>query len=355
MVNKVRKLNKRQEMILENFEQGKEYASSEIVEFFTTETEIPSQTTLGRDISELVSLGFLEQKGKLKGTTYLLTILGMVNAPIDAHRYCSIETDQRNAKTQYNLSLFNEFPNKIFTKEEIEGLDVKTKLFTDKSQNASSTIQKKELERFVIELSWKSSKIEGNTYTILDTELLLKEGTEAKGHTKDEAIMILNHKKAFQYILSVREKWQKPNVRQIEDVHRLLVEELNVSFGLRTRSVGITGSKYLPLAIPTQIHEALNDLCIAIDRIKNPYEKALLALVGISYIQPFEDGNKRTARLFANAILLAYGCAPLSYRNVDEKNYRESILVFYEKNSIVPMRKIFTEQYFFACENYLKF
>ena len=117
MVNKVRKLNKRQEMILENFEQGKEYASSEIVEFCTTETEIPSQTTLGRDISELVSLGFLEQKGKLKGTTYLLTILGMVNAPIDAHRYCSIETDQRNAKTQYNLSLFNEFPNKIFTKQ----------------------------------------------------------------------------------------------------------------------------------------------------------------------------------------------------------------------------------------------
>src|SRR3989338_7822060 len=165
--------------------------------------------------------------------------------------------------------------------------------------------------------------------------------------------MILNHKKAFQFILSIKEKWRKPSVHLIEDVHKLLVEGLNVSFGLRSKSVGVTGSKYVPLSVPTQIHEALTDLCVAIDKLKNPYEKALVALVGISYIQPFEDGNKRTARLFANGILLAYDCSPLSYRNVDEINYRESILVFYEKNSLVPMRKIFIEQYLFSAQNYL--
>jgi Fic family protein len=167
--------------------------------------------------------------------------------------------------------------------------------------------------------------------------------------------MILNHKKAFQYILSFKEKYKNPNIRLIEDVHRFLTEGLGVSFGLRSKPVGVTGSTYIPLSIPTQIDEALRDLCKAIEKLKTPYEKALLVLLGISYIQPFEDGNKRTARLFANAILLAYDSAPLSYRNVDEINFKESILVFYEKNSIIPMQKIFIDQYLFACENYLQF
>ncbi len=87
--------------------------------------------------------------------------------------------------------------------------------------------------------------------------------------------------------------------------------------------------------------------------MKSPYAKALLTLLGISYIQPFEDGNKRTARLMANAILLAHSCAPLSYRSVDENDYREAMLVFYELNSIMPFKKIFIDQYMFAAENYL--
>ena len=85
----------------------------------------------------------------------------------------------------------------------------------------------------------------------------------------------------------------------------------------------------------------------------NVYSKALTALVGLSYIQPFEDGNKRTARLVCNAILLVSNYAPLSYRSVDENYYRESILVFYEKNSLLSMKDIFTEQYIFSTQNYL--
>ena len=96
-------------------------------------------------------------------------------------------------------------------------------------------------------------------------------------------------------------------------------------------------------------------MCIAIAKMKNPYAKAFLALLGISYIQPFEDGNKRTARLCANAILTAHNCAPLSYRSVDAIGYKECTLVFYEKNSIIPMRDIFIKQYLFACEQYLQF
>ena len=129
--------------------------------------------------------------------------------------------------------------------------------------------------------------------------------------------------------------------------------DLGVSRGVRKGLVGIIGSKYKPLDNKYQIHEALLSLMNAVNSMKDPYSKALTILVGISYIQPFEDGNKRTARLLCNAILLSENCAPLSYRSVSEKDYRESILVFYEKNSLVPMKKIFIEQYIFSTENYL--
>lgn len=349
-----KKLNKRQEIILAKIELNKTYAIGDLLLLFSAK-EIPSLATLRRDLKELSISGFLKQIGKLKNTRYELTVLGVIYNPIDAHNYCAIDLDKRNGNIQYNFSLFEKLPQNIFLKDEIIKFTEATKLFKDKSQNASKIIQQKELERFVIELSWKSSKIEGNTYSLLDTELLLKEGIKAPGHTESEVTMILNHKKAFQYILSSKEKYTRPNIRLIEDVHKLLTEGPGVSFGLRSKPVGVIGSVYVPLSIPTQINEALRDLCKAIEKLETPYEKALLALLGISYIQPFEDGNKRTARLFANAILLAYDSAPLSYRNVDEINFKESTLVFYEKNSIIPMQKIFTDQYLFACKNYLKF
>lgn len=352
MVDK--KLNKRQETILAKIESDKSYAIGELLLLFS-EKETPSLATLRRDLKELCVLDFLKQTGKLKNTHYKLTIFGVIYNPINAHDYCVVDPDKRNGNRSYNFSLFEKFPESIFSKEEIKKLDDATKLFKEKSRNANETIQQKELERFVIELSWKSSKIEGNTYTLLDTELLLKEGIKSSNYTESETKMILNHKRTFQYVLSVKEKYKKPNIRIIEDIHKFLTEGLSVSFGLRSKQIGITGSAYVPLSVPTQINKALNNLCNAIERLDTPYEKGLLALLGISYIQPFEDGNKRTARLFANAILLAYGYAPLSYRNVDEINFKESILVFYEKNSIVPMQKIFIDQYLFACENYLKF
>ena len=122
--------------------------------------------------------------------------------------------------------------------------------------------------------------------------------------------------------------------------------------GFRRKPVGVTGSLYRPLDTLHQITEAVDVLAESVLRADTPYAKALIALVGISYIQPFEDGNKRTSRLMANALLLAHGCAPLSYRSVDEVVYREAMLVFYELHSLVLLMKIFIEQYDFAAHNY---
>ena len=131
-----------------------------------------------------------------------------------------------------------------------------------------------------------------------------------------------------------------------------MVKDLNISSEPRAGRIGITGSNYLPLDMSTQIVEAIEGLCARIDTLETPYDKALLALVGLSYIQTFEDGNKRIARFITNAILLAYGYAPLSYRSVDEEYYREAMLVFYETQSVVAVKEIFIGQYFFSVKNY---
>lgn len=116
--------------------------------------------------------------------------------------------------------------------------------------------------------------------------------------------------------------------------------------------VGISGSLYRPLSSIYQIEEQLGLLIECINAKPSPYEKALIAVLGESYLQPFDDGNKRTARVLANGLLLQAGYAPLSYRSVDEQEYKEACLIFYEQNSIQPFKKLFIEQYIFVANNY---
>ncbi|MBQ6704449.1 MAG: Fic family protein [Opitutales bacterium] len=208
------------------------------------------------------------------------------------------------------------------------------------------------MERLGIDLSWKSSQIEGNTYTLLETEKLLKENEEARGRTKEEAQMLLNHKEALRFLVENEDYLENLAVSRIEDVHSLLVKNLNVQRNIRTTRVGITGTNYRPLDNEFQIREALNDTCNLINAKQNVFEKALLAILLISYIQPFSDGNKRTARIVCNALLLANRHCPLSFRTVDSLDYKEALLIFYEQNNLSAFKKIFIEQVEFAVKTY---
>jgi Fic family protein len=210
----------------------------------------------------------------------------------------------------------------------------------------------KEMERLAIDLSWKSSQIEGNTYSLLETERLLKEKETAAGKTKEEAIMLLNHKDAIDFILENKDYLHILTVSKIEDIHAILTKELNVDRNLRNRRVGITGTNYRPLDNEFQILEALRDTCELINQKESVFEKALLALVLISYIQPFMDGNKRTARIVSNAILMANGYCPLSFRTVDSLDYKKAMLLFYEQNNISTFKGIFVSQFEFAVSTY---
>jgi fido (protein-threonine AMPylation protein)/predicted transcriptional regulator len=309
--------------------------------------------TTKRTLAALKAAGVISASRKGRSSAYTLTNYGRLIIPVDAHEYCAIEPDKRYGNERFNFDLFESINFDPFTHPERQRIDEATRTFRIRSKDLSSAIAEKELERFIIELSWKSSRIEGNTYSLLDTERLILHGIEAAGHKHEEAQMILNHKEAFKFIRLNASAFMTLTRAGLEQVHQLLVRDLNVSIGLRSKAVGVTGSIYRPLDTVHQITDAVYALCDCIERIESPQAKALLALLGISYVQPFEDGNKRTARLVANAILLAHRCPPLSYRSLDENAYREAMLVFYEINSLIPFLKIFVEQYVFAAENYL--
>lgn len=311
-----------------------------------------SSVTIKRALTALTKEGLLARMGGGRSIAYSLTQKGLYLRKYDTEDYLSIEPERRQTQTQFNFGVFDDLDFDFFSEDELHKLQTATMVFKEHGTGSSSTIHKKELERFIIELSWKSSKIEGNTYTLLDTEVLLREGLKSNKNTESETQMILNHKKAFDYIYETVNQWSELTLVKIDDVHHLLTRDLGITRSLRKKPVGITGTNYRPLDNEYQIKEMLEKLCAKVNKRKNVFEKALLLVLGISYIQPFEDGNKRTARLVGNAALLAGKLAPLSYRTVDEKKYREAALIFYEQNSIEAMKEIFIEQYVFAAGNY---
>lgn len=164
--------------------------------------------------------------------------------------------------------------------------------------------------------------------------------------------MLLNHKDALDFVLDVPDYLKEISVHRIEDIHSILTKELGVDRNIRHRRVGITGTNYRPLDNEFQIREALEDTCALINSKENVFEKAILALVLLSYIQAFTDGNKRTARITSNAILIANGYCPISFRTVDSIDYKKAMLMFYEQNNIAAFKKIFIEQFLFAVNAY---
>jgi Fic family protein len=130
--------------------------------------------------------------------------------------------------------------------------------------------------------------------------------------------------------------------------------DLGVGRNLRSRSVGVTGIAYKPLDNIYQIREALEQICHLINQKANAFEKALLAVLFISYLQPFKNGNKRTARMLGNALLIHGEMCPLSYRSVDSIDYKKAILLFYEQNNLSAFKRLFLEQVRFSVSNYFQ-
>lgn len=274
--------------------------------------------------------------------------------PLNLATYFDKEIDEREVQESFNFELIREVLPKveIFSKEEMSVLTAAQNEFEKNTGSLSDLEYRREMERLGVDLSWKSSQIEGNTYSLLETERLLKDKQTASGKTKEEAIMLLNHKDALDFVLDVPDYLKEISVHRIEDIHSILTKELGVDRNIRHHRVGVTGTNYRPLDNEFQIREALEDTCILINGKENVFEKAILALVLLSYIQAFVDGNKRTARITSNAILIANGYCPISFRTVDSIDYKKAMLMFYEQNNIAAFKKIFIDQFLFAVKTY---
>jgi len=322
-------------------------------ELFDSEPFEVSFATFKRILQALKQEQLVVVAGIGKATKYYISPAFEMLQSISLDQYFEAEIDERKIKTNFDFSVFEQLKNlELFTQDEKLFIKHLHKQFEANISVLSADEKERELNRLAIDLSWKSSQIEGNTYSLLETELLLVEKEYAQGKTREEAIMLLNHKKALDFIFSHTDYLSPISLRGIEDIHYLLIQDLGIDKNLRKRRVGISGTNYKPLDNEFEIREAIEKTCELINFKENPFEKALLALLLISYIQPFVDGNKRTARIISNAILLQSGACPLSFRTVNSMVYKKAMLLFYEKNNLSRFKEIFLQQLEFAVNTY---
>ncbi len=347
-------LSERQKTIIEYIEKSEESSIGEIYDFIKNKFEV-DQRTISRDIKFILDKKLISQKGAGRNVSYFISSQNKILKEVDVEKYFSTPFDERKVKTNFDFDIFDILKENIFSEEEQEKLSqLHNDFINNLSKYDSQTLINKEFERILIDFSWKSSQIEGNTYSLLNTEQLIKDNKPDSQKTKAETQMILNHKDAFNESLQNKNVFVKLTRANIEHIHHLLTKDLDISKNIRKSPVGITGTNYKPLDNVHQIEEALDKMIELINNKENFFEKAFLSLILLSYIQAFEDGNKRTARMTANAILLSYKSIPMSYRAVDEVEYKKASLLFYEINNLNYFKDIFLKQFEFAVENYFK-
>lgn len=219
----------------------------------------------------------------------------------------------------------------------------------------AGTYARQILGRLLIDLSWNSSRLEGNTYSLLETERLLELGESADGKTAQDAQMILNHKAAIEMLVDEAATIAF-NRYAILNLHGLLADNMlsdpQAGGRLRSRAVGVGGTVFHPLEVPQLIGECFDQILTKASAIENPFEQAFFVFVHLPYLQPFEDVNKRVSRLAANIPFIRLNLCPLSFVDVPQRDYIDGVLSVYELNRIELLRDVWAWAYERSCERY---
>lgn len=219
----------------------------------------------------------------------------------------------------------------------------------------AGTYARQILNRLLIDLSWNSSRLEGNTYSLLDTRRLLDFGEEAAGKQRIEAQMIFNHKDAIEFLVGAPEEIGF-NRYTILNLHALLANNLladpQAAGRLRHIGVGIERSVFHPLEVPQRIEECFDQILATASAIADPFEQAFFVMVQIPYLQPFDDVNKRVSRLAANIPLIKGNLSPLTFVDVPQRGYTDAMLGIYELNRAELLRDVFVWAYERSAERY---
>lgn len=338
--------------------------------------------TLQRRLNILIERGEVVASGKKKGRKYrLAATYQTVN--VDTPEQCAVTetTDEQSylkhpifssealselsyldtpaysrAKCSYQRILVeNYIPNETFylPLELRKQLHQLGKRF-DKSL-AAGTYAREIGQRLLIDLSYNSSRLEGNTYSKLDTQKLIEQGLSAEGKIHEETVMIVNHKEAIRFLIENAEDITLTPFT-IRNIHFLLAQDLLANPQAcgkeREIEVAIGRSSYLPLNNPHQIRETLALLMLKAERIDDPFEQGFFLLMHLSYLQAFEDVNKRTARLACNIPFIKHNLCPLSFTDVPQEDYFKALVLFYETNELLPATELFVWAYAKSCEQY---
>ncbi len=308
-----------------------------------------SDTTVWRSLSRLVDAGKLESSGRGRTTNYTLAGSAAVRAHLrtPGHRRPLVRHDPGFLDAYVpGLSFYLEDADRRMLAE--AGSQVGQPV-------PAGTYARRILEQLLIDLSWASSRMEGNTYDILETEHLIRFGKAAEGKDRKDALMILNHKAAVQHVVDHLDEIG-PTRRDILDIHSLLAEGLlgdpSMAGRLRATPVGISHSSYMPLNDAVAIDEEFDVLLEKARAIDDPFEQSFFLLVHIPYLQGFIDINKRTSRVASNIPLLKAGLAPMSFLTVDDETYIGGLIGVYELGNVALLREAFVDGYRRSARNY---
>jgi len=329
--------------------------------------------TLQRRLASLVESGEIEKTGDRRATKYFLkgqkgAVLGTNKEPdrdkahpiftegsLEALGYLNSPPHSRMI-VSYNRGFLESYvPNEtIYVSREFRKELSNTGQRFDKAL-AAGTYAKQICERLLIDLSYNSSRLEGNTYSLLDTERLVVEGVTAEGKVHEESVMIMNHKEAILFLVENAEEIEL-NCFTIFNLHNLLSQDLLANpdscGSIRTVEINVGKSTYKPLANPHILRESLELILLKADAIEDPFEQSFFLLVHMSYLQAFEDVNKRTARLASNIPFIKKNLCPLSFIDISQEDYSRAMLLVYEKNNVSPMAELFVYAYKRSCDQY---
>ena len=345
-------LNSRQQLI-SDFIYDQPGSGRAQIEQFLSSMHLPvSKMTITRDLALLIAKGLIVRQGLSRQVSYYPAQSLRLLTQINVDQYFAKNQDQRLAQViGFNDEVFAALPE-ILTKTEQDDLTKLNQRYLTKREQLSPAALRREMVRVTIDLAWKSSQIEGNTYTLLETEELIRRQRLAPQRTQLEATMILNHKRALDLVWQNATDYRKLTLTKIEELHRALVSGLGVPFNLRNQRVAIIGTNYQPADNEHQLRLWLSRSAKVINQLVHPVAKALVTVLMISYVQPFLDGNKRTARLLGDALLLAHDYCPISYRSVNEVEYKKALILFYERQNASYFKQLFLEQFAAAVNNY---
>jgi Fic family protein len=308
-----------------------------------------SETTVWRTLKQLVDEGKLEVSGKGPATGYSLAGAAVVRAHLQTPY-------NRRRPASYKREFLDRYiPNKTFYLTEADRQHLREAGTPIASPLPAGTYARRILERLLIDLSWASSRMEGNTYNLLETERLIRFGQEVFGKDRKEAVMILNHKEAIQYVV---EHLAAITISRADlfNIHALLADGLltDPAMGgrLRRMPVGITHSSFRPLGDQFAIEEEFDILIEKAAAINDQFEQSFFLLAHIPYLQAFDDINKRTSRVASNIPLLKADLAPMSFLTMEDSAYIDGLIGIYELNNVSLLREVYVEAYTTSAENY---